>query len=352
MPYFLQKVKGTNKYFVVDTTGDRYSKKPLTKARAEKQITALHINTGHGMYSEGGMMRVSNPLVPQVTPEQEAKAVIQRILNSANSARSMSITMAEGHKSMEKIMNEAALELFKAGKAGAVKYLNDLRAPYESREDYKKDDSVERNKVATEMGLEIKYGGSRKNYCGSFSEPDTHILIGDELDGSGRKADLRKEYDAIMRRPDLTPQQREDIVRTFQATNQRLAQAGKSYSTIRRLVGLPETETGRTKNRLFQQGSLAMQRLAPVRLIQRNPLHMIGNVNAELAQQEALDDALGVTGYANPAADDEDPEPPAQNGEGKYKFIKKYLKGQGLPATKKNIAKICNIMDVEGIVFE
>jgi hypothetical protein len=39
-------------------------------------------------------------------------------------------------------------------------------------------------------------------------------------------------------------------------------------------------------------------------------------------------------------------------GEGKYKFVKKYLKGQGLPATKKNVAKICNIMDVEGVVFE
>ena len=39
-------------------------------------------------------------------------------------------------------------------------------------------------------------------------------------------------------------------------------------------------------------------------------------------------------------------------GEGKVKFVKKYLKGQGLPATKKNVAKICDIMDTEGIVFE
>ena len=49
MPYFLQKVKG-NKYFVVDTSGKQYSKKPLSKLRAEKQKTALHINTGHGLY--------------------------------------------------------------------------------------------------------------------------------------------------------------------------------------------------------------------------------------------------------------------------------------------------------------
>jgi hypothetical protein len=52
MPYYLQKVKG-NKYFVVDTSGKQYSKKPLSKLRAEKQLTALHINTGHGFV--GGM---------------------------------------------------------------------------------------------------------------------------------------------------------------------------------------------------------------------------------------------------------------------------------------------------------
>ena len=39
-------------------------------------------------------------------------------------------------------------------------------------------------------------------------------------------------------------------------------------------------------------------------------------------------------------------------GSGKTQFVKKYLKGQGLPATKKNVAKICDIMDTEGIVFE
>jgi len=42
----------------------------------------------------------------------------------------------------------------------------------------------------------------------------------------------------------------------------------------------------------------------------------------------------------------------ANVGEGKLKFVKKYLKGQGIPATKKNVSKICNIMDVEGVVFE
>lgn len=48
MPYFLQKVKG-NKYFVMDITGRQYSKKPLPKSRAERQLKALHIHTGHGL---------------------------------------------------------------------------------------------------------------------------------------------------------------------------------------------------------------------------------------------------------------------------------------------------------------
>lgn len=48
MPYFLKQVG--KKYYVVDTTGKQYSKKPLPKARAERQMKALHINTGHGLY--------------------------------------------------------------------------------------------------------------------------------------------------------------------------------------------------------------------------------------------------------------------------------------------------------------
>ena len=47
MPYFLKQVG--KKYFVEDTSGKRYSKKPLSKLRAERQMKALHINTGHGL---------------------------------------------------------------------------------------------------------------------------------------------------------------------------------------------------------------------------------------------------------------------------------------------------------------
>ena len=109
------------------------------------------------------MMR--NPLAAS-SRDQDAKKVIQRILNSSNSARASSITNPEGHKSMEEVMNEAALELAKSGNRGAVQYLNELRDPLESRADYKAKDSVARNKIARELGLEVKGSGRKCSKCG------------------------------------------------------------------------------------------------------------------------------------------------------------------------------------------
>jgi hypothetical protein len=34
------------------------------------------------------------------------------------------------------------------------------------------------------------------------------------------------------------------------------------------------------------------------------------------------------------------------------KFVKKYLKGCGLPATSRNVDKVLNSMTAEGVVFE
>ena len=62
MPYFLKQVG--KKYFVVDTTGKTYSHKPLSKVRAEKQLKALHINTGHGLYG-GNLMQILSEIAQQ-----------------------------------------------------------------------------------------------------------------------------------------------------------------------------------------------------------------------------------------------------------------------------------------------
>jgi hypothetical protein len=113
----------------------------------------------------GGMMRV-NPLA-QPTPKEIVTKAVQAKLDTANAIRATSITNKDGHKSMEKIMNEVALELAKAGKAGAVTYLNELRAPFESRDEYKQDDSSARNQIARELGFTIKGGAKRGGMYGN-----------------------------------------------------------------------------------------------------------------------------------------------------------------------------------------
>lgn len=160
MPYKLRKAPNRQLYWVVSIeTKKKHSKDPIPLAKAQEQMRILKQSL------HGGMMKVGNPLAA-ATPEQDAKKVIQRILDSANSARAMSITIKEGHKSMEAIMNESALELSQARKAGAVQYLNQLREPYESRAEYKAEDSTARNKIAREMGLEVKGGSAKPCSCG------------------------------------------------------------------------------------------------------------------------------------------------------------------------------------------
>ena len=48
MPYFLKKARGKDKYYVMDNSGRKYSHEPIPLARANKQLKALHIHTGHG----------------------------------------------------------------------------------------------------------------------------------------------------------------------------------------------------------------------------------------------------------------------------------------------------------------
>jgi hypothetical protein len=167
MPYKLRKAPKRDLYWVITIeTGKKHSKDPIPKEKAKAQMRILKSAL------KGGMMR--NPLAA-ASRDQDAKKVIQRILNAANSARAMSITMAEGHKSMEKIMNEAALELAKSGNSAAVEYLNDLRAPYEQDADYTADDSTSRNKIAKQMGLEVKGAGGR-NLRGGITPNEFHPI--------------------------------------------------------------------------------------------------------------------------------------------------------------------------------
>jgi hypothetical protein len=201
---------------------------------------------------------------------------------------------------------------------------------------------------------------------GRYSEPDTHILIGDELSGgAGRMNELTKVYNELKDNPHLSLQQRSDLLRLYEAGKTRLANAPKAHSLLDRMTGRPENaENAAKKNTILSKTIQAMYNVTNARLVQRNnPL--LGDIHRQLAQQEARANSLGIAAY-DQDDEDEDPVGPPQAiqqapplnpagvglGLGKLKFIKKYLRGQGLKATKKNVDKICNIMDVEGVVFE
>ena len=184
--------------------------------------------------------------------------------------------------------------------------------------------------------------GQTKLGEGKYSEPDTHILIGDELKGCGRKDTLREEYELIMRRPNLTQQAKDDLVRIYQAGLHKLNQKGKS-----RILGiLTNSKIAKEKDDILQNTIDLMHRRVPIQLIQRS------RFSTELTPEQMSENL--ATSLLREYVDQEvdDPRNYVEKGEGKHKFVKKYLKGQGIPATKKNVEKICNIMDVEGVVFE
>jgi hypothetical protein len=108
-----------------------------------------------------------NPLFlaqQQQNAESDAKEVVQGILDAANKSRSVSGTTKDGHKSLEKIMSEAALKLKDAGKGAAVKFLNDFRAQLEGDPDYTAQglDVTPRNRLARKLGFKINHMGAGK----------------------------------------------------------------------------------------------------------------------------------------------------------------------------------------------
>jgi len=126
---------------------------------------------------------------------------------------------------------------------------------------------------------------------GSYTEPDTHILIGDSILGGVKTAQELKEARARMNAHSNAPPSQSATEEEIQAV------LGESSSPPSSQPAAPPAPPA-----------------PPKRVV------------------------------APPAM------PPRSDGKGK--FIRRYLKGQGLPATKKNIDRICNIMDVEGIVYE
>jgi hypothetical protein len=129
------------------------------ESRGEPPIYKPPPPVGRGR-KRGGMF---NPLNTVKSPEDQAKAVLTRILDSANVSRAKSSLNAEGQKTMKEVMNQAARELAMAGNLAAVNYLNTLREPYELKPEYSAQDPTSRDRMAKEMGLTLAGRGKKKS---------------------------------------------------------------------------------------------------------------------------------------------------------------------------------------------
>lgn len=430
MPYFLKQVG--KKYFVVDTSGKQYSKKPLPKARAERQLKALHINTGHGLYG-GDLMQTLGEIAKQgyeafrdflfKNPELVMSMfgvvalTVQQIRQLFNFAKqkgdgleligglrpfgqfntfvqwlnyifqeSLNTPLSERAKKFRSFVEK--FDFPEPPQDGNVyfiiysrvgKYLSLVKKPeaeiktwYEyytnpanseywgfpiisvDYDAFKRDDESTRGQWKSRKSGEPLYftrfttpltnppsdfagspASSPKATSGSgrYSEPDTHILIGDYLKGSGTGKwtalinALARMYNIpkVLVDSTIALNDRKTGPQRFNAKKQNILSQFSDYlnptvvSEIRDLDESDPNSVSDYANTIDGRIDLGLS------------LRSVNTVNP-------LQVSVATT---NPLS-----------GQGKIKFVKKYLRGQGLPATKKNVEKICNIMDVEGVVFE
>ena len=351
MPYFLKKVKG-NKYYVVDISGNKYSKKPLPKARAERQLKALHINTGHGFY--GGMYGNIAPGPSTSLPNLSATAPIVNPLRQASvQYNADGVPHSERYlrfnNPMRQALSEYSLEDDSYSSGNLSSYSQPAPPPLQTRPQAPAQapapapiaNPMRTQRPVMDFNLGQTVGTPLVNSCmflgnclagqGRYSEPDTHILIGDYLEGGGSGKwtalinALARMYNIPKALVDSTIalNDRKTGARRFNEKKQNILSQFSDYlnpTIVNEILELDESDPKSISdyaNAIDARRDIALS----LRTVQTtNPLQV-------------------SVSTLNPFS-------------GRSKFIKKYLKGQGLPATKKNVEKICNIMDVEGIVFE
>jgi len=471
MPYFLKQVG--KKYFVVDTSGKQYSKKPLPKVRAERQLKALHINTGHGLYG-GDLMQTLGEIAKQgyeafrdflfKNPElvmsmfgvvaltvqqirqlfnfakqkgdglcggnkwdyvrliaEEIKQVQKRNKTLASrAATSQPINprqigkhfgriytptlepLPDVQKELSRLVQDGTLDprdvqyyqskideylatslyqqpMFKVpdpiykirqpeellGRPGtqesgesallnlpvgnehvarregveqavAQRYIAGLpsRAQVQQAEQQSEAQIQQERKSLAEQQGTIKQSQDPRELqrgFGRYSEPDTHILIGDYLKGSGTG-----KWTALINA----------LARMYNIPK----------VLVDSTIALNDRKTGQYRFNAKKQNILSQfsDYLNPtvvneiLELDESDPKSVSDYANA-IDTRRDLGLSLRTVNTVNPLQVSVATTNPLS---GRSKFIKKYLKGQGLPATKKNVEKICNIMDVEGVLFE
>ena len=348
------------------------------ESRGEPPIYKPPPPVGRGR-KRGGMF---NPLNTVKSPEDQAKAVLTRILDSANASRAKSELNREGQKTMEEVMNEAARELAMSGNLGAVNYLNTLREPYELKPEYSAQDPTSRNRMAKEMGLTLAGKGRKKKFKGLKGgitpEAIEYLIAMFPPSPNGMTADDLVDYWETLQ-PVLTPDDKviyADI----------LKRADKYHKLLKKTIAAKDQLiTGDNTLALahpniedileITEGRRDPESLLPIFLafINRYGIQAVEARNAftqnipeldvrryeetrlpsqVVAPPPPMDDERSSFGPVLPRKHEKYDYHEDKNGQGRLKFAKKYLKGQGLPHSRKECEKLCSVMDAEGVVFE
>jgi len=221
---------------------------------------------------------------------------------------------------------------------------------------------------------------------GQFTEPDKHILIGDMHGGITHDGiEFLKAVVPNFDRPGeraMTPHDLFDLWETLQhvlteddrTMYAELLKRGAKYYKIAKdtvtatenlMQGSPElanmhpnfqhiSDIAQGDHHLILEGFVALTNKYVRQFWEAMYAFFLNIPELDLRGYQIEEMKAPPPVYPTPVPENEKSSfgPTPSRGLGKHKFAKKYLKGQGLPATKKNIKKVCDIMDVEGIVFD
>jgi hypothetical protein len=460
------------KYYVEDTSGKRYSKNPLPKARAERQMKALHINTGHGLYADpdthklvgdlSGCGYYQNELQRRLArfPEHIANKVVERTLpllrevgpSRRNIFKGRIFGNTERQEDKQRIIDTAVNEAEAIAQSRAARTiikrqsedLEDLNLdPIETGHqlvDYNDQDFRHGRYIPADMWNTLVTTGRPHPYTREVINNPRNVenytarVIPEEVGYKKFREGKDVWYQRIdekgnavgestWRRPTIEQGQKYRIrARTVDFTQPDKLVVDTQHNpaptsppipapipaSAPALVSPPSAAGVGFDSHIVSQP----RNQAPEIQLVNNPLHSIPTAptapvlvpTRESASSEIFYNALAnlpqETVQSTPAyspavasylgkgkrkkktlvTDDYNGElkkylltTPKKLYQGKFdtdvqpyilkkshdflsggklKFVKKYLSGQGIPSTKKNVQKICNIMDVEGVLFE
>ena len=346
-------------YYVMDTNGKKYSRKPLSLARAKRQLAALHIHTGHGLI-EGGIAddgAVGNQVFPRLVSAAGRYKILRKfseddMLIGDNILTGGKVRFSD-HKTFVQWLNTMFYELL----TKPISERNNLfKARTEIRSGLPSWDESERTFIVYDRAG--KYLSLKTYPIEKFDEIRRYFMNRDnetewgfpfiETDYNALKRDKPLDADGVWR------SRTGGIVLYFTRipTSLEYPMLGTPSSSP---SGSPKAKSSSSSPREgpvgFAPGTGPVSLVSASEMAGGPPPPVPGTEGPKA--RKFREHVMKLFGWS----EEKVKEHPVyqgylKRGEGKVKFVKKYLKGQGLPATKKNVAKVCDIMNSEGIVFE